>query len=322
MHPSDGRCIKINEVNDQPRKRNADHRWVDHEEEEEREYVWQKGQWCPPGLRRSKKRRVQRLRNQELKQAGIKKKQVWRPKDKPDGSGRSAPTCMVCFLPNEFMAPANQVVQEEVSPNIDEAEQFGLMAQLVLAKQAIFDKPAKNRHMRPLYLRGYVNGKPLTKMFVDGGAVINVMPYTTFRKLGMGPGDLKPTSIVLNDFAGNPSDTKGSVHVDLIIGSRTLLTTFFVIEGNGAYSLLRGWDWIHANCCIPSTMHQQLVQWVDDDVEVVQADDSVGVANVEPAFSEYQGIDCFSGKDWGEGPVEPVSRDQQPIQAVGSYSNF
>jgi predicted aspartyl protease len=42
--------------------------------------------------------------------------------------------------------------------------------------------------MRPLYLKGYVNGKPLTKMFVDGGAAVNVMPYTTFRKLGMGPG--------------------------------------------------------------------------------------------------------------------------------------
>jgi hypothetical protein len=27
-----------------------------------------------------------------------------------------------------------------------------LMAQLVLAKQATFDKPARNRHMRPLYL--------------------------------------------------------------------------------------------------------------------------------------------------------------------------
>jgi hypothetical protein len=47
----------------------------------------------------------------------------------------------------------------------------------------------------------------------------------------MGPGDLTPTSIVLNDFAGNPSDTKGCVHVDLMIGSKTLLTTFFVIEG-------------------------------------------------------------------------------------------
>jgi hypothetical protein len=105
----------------------------------------------------------------------------------------------------------------------------------------------------------------------------------------------------LNDFAGNPSDTKGCVHVDLMIGSKTLLTTFFVIEGKGAYSLLLGRDWIYANYCIPSTMHQQLVQWVDNDVEVVQADDSVSVANVEPAFWEYQGIYCFSGKDWGEG---------------------
>jgi hypothetical protein len=47
-------------------------------------------------------------------------------------------------------------------------------------------------------------------------------------------------------------------------------------------------------------MHQHLVQWVDDDVEVVQADDSVSVANVEPTFWEYQGIDCFSGKDWAK----------------------
>jgi hypothetical protein len=82
-----------------------------------------------------------------------------------------------------------------------------------------------------------------------------------------------------------------------MIGSKTLLTTFFVIEDKGAYSLLLGRDWIHAICCIPYTMHQQLVQWVDDDVEVVQADDLVSVANVEPAFLEYQGIDSFSGRD-------------------------
>jgi hypothetical protein len=87
---------------------------------------------------------------------------------------------------------------------LDDEQIEGLMAQLVLAKQAVFDKPAKNRHMRPLYLKGYVNGKPLTKMFVEGGAAVNVMPYTTFRKLGIGPGDLTPTSIILNDFAGNP----------------------------------------------------------------------------------------------------------------------
>jgi hypothetical protein len=145
VHPSDGRRLKINRIDDQPKKIYADHRWVDHEEKEDEGCIWQKGQWCPPGLRRIQKRRVQRLRNQELKQTGINRKQVWRPKDKPDESGHSAPTCMVCFLPNEFMAPANQIMLEEVLPDMDETEQFGLMAQLVLDKQAIFDKPAKNR---------------------------------------------------------------------------------------------------------------------------------------------------------------------------------
>jgi hypothetical protein len=62
-------------------------------------------------------------------------------------------------------------------------EQLGLMAQLVLAKQATFDKLAKNRHMRPLYLRGYVNGKPLTKMFVDGGAAVKCCHTPRSRSL-------------------------------------------------------------------------------------------------------------------------------------------
>jgi hypothetical protein len=42
---------------------------------------------------------------------------------------------MVYFLPNEFMAPANQVVQEETS--LDDEQLEGLMAKLVLAKQAV-----------------------------------------------------------------------------------------------------------------------------------------------------------------------------------------
>jgi hypothetical protein len=39
IHPSDGRRVKINEVDDRPRKRYADQKWVDHEEQE-CEYVW------------------------------------------------------------------------------------------------------------------------------------------------------------------------------------------------------------------------------------------------------------------------------------------
>jgi hypothetical protein len=69
-----------------------------------------------------------------LKQAGIKQRQVWRPKDRPGESGHSANACMVYFLLNEFVAPANQIVHEKALPEADETEQDKLMAQLVLTK--------------------------------------------------------------------------------------------------------------------------------------------------------------------------------------------
>ena len=108
------------------------------EEADSYRYVWQKGQWCPPGLRKSQKRRVQRLRNRELEQEVTEAKQIWRPKKKPDGCGPSADACMAFFLPSEFIAPESQDVQEEVYSDFDESECQDLMAQLVLTQQAVF----------------------------------------------------------------------------------------------------------------------------------------------------------------------------------------
>ena len=80
---------------------------------------------------------------------------------------------------------------------------------------------------------------------------------------------------------------------DLTIGSKTLPTTFFVINGKGSYNLLLGRDWIHANCCIPSTMHQCLIQLI---VEVVAADSSFSIASAEACEESYEKITCFSGQ--------------------------
>ena len=70
-------------------------------------------------------------------------------------------------------------------------------------------------------MKGFVDGKPMNKMLVDGGASINLMPYTTFRKLGKGPGDLIETDMMLKDFGGNASKTRGAINVGLTIGSKT-----------------------------------------------------------------------------------------------------
>jgi hypothetical protein len=97
-------------------------------------------------------------------------------------------------------------------------------------------------------------------MLVDGGAAVNLMPYTMPRKIGKSDEDLTQTDMMLVDFEGNVSPAQGAICVELTIGSKTLPTAFFVIKGSGSYNLLLGRDWIHANCCILSTMHHSMDQ--------------------------------------------------------------
>ena len=150
---------------------------------------------------------------------------------------------MAFLLPSEFRALTDQ----EVYSDFDESEYEEIVAKLMVVQQAIFDKPVKHQHLKALYMKGLIDGKLMNKMLVDEGAFVNLMPYTTFNKLGKGPGDLMETDMMLKDFGGNTSKTRGAINVKLTIGSKTLLATFFVIDEKGSYSLLLGRDWIHAN---------------------------------------------------------------------------
>ena len=165
---------------------------------------------------------------------------------------------------------------------------------------AIFEKPEdeKRQHLKALFLKGFINGKLVTKMLVDGGATVNIMPYVMLCKFGKSQDDLTKTDMMLKDFEGVVSPALGALCVDLTIGSKTLPTTFFVINGKGSYSLLLGWDWIHTNSCIPSTMHQYLIQWVNDAVEVVSADLSFSVASAEAHIVSYDRMIFLSGQAW------------------------
>jgi hypothetical protein len=95
---------------------------------------------------------------------------------------------MVYYLPAEFRA-------------IDEE---GEVAQIDFGpKNAIFEKPKEPvTHLKPLFLKGHINGSPVARMLVDGGAVVNLMPYSVFKKLGLRDEELIKTNMVLNGFEG------------------------------------------------------------------------------------------------------------------------
>ena len=58
------------------------------------------------------------------------------------------------------------------------------------------------------------------------------------------------------------------------MGSKTVVTAFFISEVQGNFNLILGRDWIHANQCVLSSLHQFLIQWIGDEVEVVHGDAS------------------------------------------------
>jgi hypothetical protein len=68
---------------------------------------------------------------------------------------------------------------------------------------------------------------------------------------------------------GNPMEVRGVISMELTMGRKSLATMFFIIEVKGNYSVILGRDWIHANHCIPSTLHHQ---WINDEIEAVHAD--------------------------------------------------
>ena len=115
---------------------------------------------------------------------------------------------MVFILLAEFRAPSKYEQEESNGEEYDGEELGEAIAQLALQpQQAMFDKPSQHRHLKALYMKGFVNGKSMTTMLVDGGVAINLMPYTTFCKLGKGPEDLLETDMMLKDFGGNASKT-------------------------------------------------------------------------------------------------------------------
>jgi hypothetical protein len=109
-------------------------------------------------------------------------------------------------------------------------------------------------------------------MLIDGGAAINLMSYSMFKNLGREDGKLVKTNLTLNGMGVNPMEIRGVGSMELIVGSKSLATAMFIIEVQGNYSVILGRNWVRANYCVPSTLHQFLIQWIDDKIKVVHAD--------------------------------------------------
>ena len=134
-------------------------------------------------------------------------------------------------------------------------------------------------------------------MLVDSGAIVNLMPYSLYKKLGAMDEELIKTNMMVSGVrGGDPIGAKGVASMELTVGSKMVATAFFVSEVQGNFNLILGRDWIHANQCVPSSLHQFLIQWVGDEIEVVHGDASSFIATTDfEVVGTHHNIKCLSG---------------------------
>jgi hypothetical protein len=213
--------------------------------------------WCPAGLTRSQKRKLQCLRAKESQEKEAEKvfndthpqyppsQKKWRLKaveekqtatkvenkttlmQHPAGmadslaskAGQSAPGAD-CPLPESGPFAPHQDASDDVPTSMEEDDLLGedlvdyeaslerpgmdvnvitfsvdctivgddepVVAQFDFGpKEAAFTKPKESvNHLKSLFVHGHIDGIPIAKMLVDGGAAVNLMPYSLYRKLG------------------------------------------------------------------------------------------------------------------------------------------
>jgi hypothetical protein len=179
------------------------------------------------------------------------------------------------------------------------------------AERVVFEKLENpGAHMKPLFIQGHLDEMPIRHVLNDGGASVNILVLSLFKKLGHIEGDLKHTNLSLSGFAGDLTVAKGIIYKKVLVGSKTVSTSFFVVDVKGCYNVLLGWDWIHTTECVPSTLHQCIIQWIGDGVEVVQADKEVCIAVAESQLDILgRKMECLSGKDLTGYNYISVSKD-------------
>jgi hypothetical protein len=169
--------------------------------------------WCPKGLTKTQRCYLQKMRQREIAEKEMKDqrdvwfnqacpmtnpKKTWREKHlakeegygdsstdiaeeesgeggQPGVEGEEQTLCstetmevnMVFTIPGEFCAPGHEVAAMTLGP-----------------EKAMFDKPEEaRRHMKPLFIKGHINGRMVGRMVVGGRASINIMPTLMIEKL-------------------------------------------------------------------------------------------------------------------------------------------
>src|SRR5436190_9643426 len=129
------------------------------------------------------------------------------------------------------------------------------------------DMQVQGRHARPLYFTGYIGSTEITRIQVDPGSALSIMPRRVMEHLSIPAHRLSAMDTNIFGFNANSTRPMGKIKLRRQIGDLKIEVTVYVIDADTSYNLLLGRPWIHRNHIVPSTLHQ-VMKYVDTQGQV------------------------------------------------------
>jgi len=125
--------------------------------------------------------------------------------------------------------------------------------------------PSKGRgHNKALHILVKCMDYFISRVLIDNGSSLKVMPKTTLNKLTCDGIHLRSSTIVVRAFNGSKREVIGEVELPIRVGACNFQAVFQVMDILPGYSCLLGRPWIHTAGVVPSTLHQKLKFIIND----------------------------------------------------------
>src|SRR4051812_6046930 len=159
------------------------------------------------------------------------------------------------------------VTQLPIGSTIDEPHRLSISCVLTDIVFTPEDMQVQGRHARPLYFTGYIGSTEITRIQVDQGSALSIMPRRVMEHLSIPAHRLSATDTNIFGFNANSSRSMGKIKLHWQIGDLKLEVTVYVIDEDTSYNLLIGRPWIHRNHIVQSILHQ-VMKYVDAQSQV------------------------------------------------------
>jgi len=122
----------------------------------------------------------------------------------------------------------------------------------------------KGKHDKPLYYIGYIRSSEVSRIQVNLGSMLSIIPRRVMQYLGIPIHRFSATQTTIYNFNANGTYPMGKIKLRCKIGGMRSEVTYYVIDANTSYNLLLGRPWVHCNSIVPSTLHQ-VIKYVDEE---------------------------------------------------------